>query len=213
MFGWGKKKATGALAEFEAVAAQNPRTPLDEAELLAVDIETTGLDPKKDAMLSIGWVPVRGRRIHLGEAGYMLIKQDRSVGTSATLHHLTDTQLATGYSPREALEAFLPRLAGTTMLVHFAPIEQRFLSALCEQEFGASLTVPTADTFQLERTHMEKMSTYPRGEDLRLPRVRARYSLPRYPNHNALIDAIACAELYLAMRAHLGYSTVRDIQL
>ncbi|WKD61049.1 DNA polymerase III PolC-type [Corynebacterium ciconiae DSM 44920] len=211
MFGWRAKKATGVLAEFNATAQHEAHVPLDEAELLAVDIETTGLHPSKDKMLSVGWVPVRGRQIRLEEAGYLLIKQDRPVGISATLHHLTDTQLATGHSPRRALEEFLPVLAGTVMLVHFAPIEQRFLSALCEQEFGAPLRVPTADTFQLERTHMEKMSTYPRGEDLRLPRVRARYNLPRYRNHNALIDAIACAELYLAMRAHRGYETVRDI--
>lgn len=48
---------------------------------------------------------------------------------------------------------------------------------------------------------MERMGTYPRGEDLRLPRVRQRYNLPTYANHNALTDAVACAELYLALTA------------
>ena len=31
--------------------------------------------------------------------------------------------------------------------------------------------------------------------------VRQRYSLPAYSNHNALTDAIACAELYLVSTA------------
>ncbi|WP_286204536.1 CBS domain-containing protein [Corynebacterium afermentans] len=57
------------------------------------------------------------------------------------------------------------------------------------------------DTFAMERRHMERMGTYPRGEDLRLPRVRQRYNLPMYANHNALTDAVACAELYLALTA------------
>ena len=48
---------------------------------------------------------------------------------------------------------------------------------------------------------MERMATYPRGEDLRLARVRQRYGLPAYRNHNALTDAVACAELYLALTA------------
>lgn len=57
------------------------------------------------------------------------------------------------------------------------------------------------DTFAMERRHMERMGTYPRGEDLRLARVHQRYSLPAYSNHNALTDAIACAELYLVLTA------------
>ena len=57
------------------------------------------------------------------------------------------------------------------------------------------------DTMTMERRHMERMGTYPRGEDLRLARVRHRYNLPHYGNHNALTDAIACAELYLAIDA------------
>jgi DNA polymerase-3 subunit epsilon len=58
---------------------------------------------------------------------------------------------------------------------------------------------------------MERMGTYPRGEDLRLARVRQRYGLPDYHNHNALTDALACAEQYLAHRATLPMSTLKDV--
>jgi DNA polymerase-3 subunit epsilon len=34
--------------------------------------------------------------------------------------------------------------------------------------------------------------------DLRLAKARGRYNLPRYPAHNALTDAIAAGELFLA---------------
>ena len=51
-------------------------------------------------------------------------------------------------------------------------------------------------------------------DELRLWRARRRYGLPRYRAHDALIDALACAELYLAQTAELrdrGVTTLRDL--
>lgn len=194
-------RATGALAAFNAVASPSAGTPLDELPLLAVDVETTGLDPKKDRLLSIGWVPVNGRGIDLSGAGEVIVHDTTGVGDSATLHGLTDDALAAGVPVAEALTEFLTALRGRAMLAHFAVMETGFLSLACRAEFGAGLEVPAVDTFELERRHMERMGTYPRGEDLRLARVRERYALPYYRNHRASTDALACAELYLAQTA------------
>lgn len=123
------------------------------------------------------------------------------VGESATVHGLTDDTLAAGLPVKEGLERFLVALRGRAMLAHFAVMESGFLSTACRREFRAGLSVPLVDTLDLERRHMERMGTYPRGEDLRLPRVRERYGLPDYRNHRAATDALSCAELYLALTA------------
>ena len=39
--------------------------PIRDNAWLAVDVETTGLDPSKDQLLSIGWVAVEGRDLSL----------------------------------------------------------------------------------------------------------------------------------------------------
>ncbi|APT84624.1 exonuclease domain-containing protein [Corynebacterium aquilae] len=219
MFGFGKARktatATGALKDFYAVAAPDKNTPLTQAPLLAVDVETTGLEPGKDHLLSIGWVALNGLSIDAGSAGHVIIDnpdtRDTSVGHSATIHGLTDDALAAGHSPQQALDAFLAALRGRAMLVHYAAMEKGFLSHALKQHYGAGLDVPIVDTFALERRHMERMFTYPRGEDLRLPRVRSRYGLPHYRSHNALTDALACAELYLALVAHGKATTLKPL--
>lgn len=207
------KFATGALKEFYDVPAPHPKTRLDELPLLAVDVETTGLDPGEHQIVSIGWVPVTGGIIELGGAGYTVIRGSEgfSVGSSAVIHQLTDDEIAAGLSMEEALTQLLTALRGRALLAHFAPMEQNFLSAACQEHFGAPLQLPIVDTFAIERRHMEKMATYPRGEDLRLARVRARYSLPQYANHQALTDALASAELYLAQTSQLNVSMLREI--
>ncbi len=207
------RKATGPLKAFYEVPAPDDHTPLDDLELLAVDVETTGMNPTKNQLVSIGWVPVTGGRIDLSGAGYVILRGSEafSVGSSATIHHLTDDEIARGVDHREAVGQLLEALQGKVMLAHFAAMEQRFISLACERNFGAPLKVKVVDTFALERRHMERMGTYPRGEDLRLARVRGRYGLPSYRNHNALTDALACAEQYLAHRATLAVNTLKDV--
>lgn len=215
LFGGSKRAgATGALAAFYEVPQPDPSTPIDQLEVLSVDVETTGLDANQHQLLSIGWVPVTARGVELGAARHVVIRPEGnvSVGQSATIHGLTDDQLASGVPVQDAVAELFQALAGKAMLVHFQEIEQKFLTKVCETHFGAPLEVPIIDTFAIERRHMEKMGTYPRGEDLRLGRVRARYGLPSYRGHHATIDALATAELYLAFLAHRNPAKLKDLQ-
>lgn len=213
LFGGGGKKGHGALAHFQKVAQPTKNTALAELPLLAVDMETTGLKADRDRILSIGWVPVNGVEIDLSGAGYVVVRHEGvEVGDSATIHRLTDDEVSLGIPEKEAITIVLEALAGRVLLAHFAALENNFLDAACRRHFGGGFKAPVVDTFSIERRHMERMGTYPRGEDLRLARVRARYGLPSYGNHNALSDALACAELYLAQRAHTKGDTLKAFQ-
>ncbi|MHA2788790.1 3'-5' exonuclease [Corynebacterium sp. S7] len=180
------------------------RGELEEGRFLAVDVETTGLKSKRDQLVSIGWVPVTDRVIDLSGAGYFVLA-GASVGDSALVHGVTDDDIANhGVAPEIVLEEFEKALESRGLLAHFAQMETGFISELHRQVRGKPWKFredQVTDTFALERRHMERMATYPRGEDLRLARVRERYGLPNYRNHNALTDALACAEVYLAITA------------
>ncbi|WJZ02455.1 exonuclease domain-containing protein [Corynebacterium freiburgense] len=206
------RKAQGALGDFYKVRPPAPVTSIKELPLLAVDVETTGLKPQEHDLLSIGWVPIDHGEIQLGGAGHRVLRGSE-VGDSAVIHRLTDDDIEQGIDAKEAVADLLRALEGRVMLVHWAAMETGFLSAACRKHFGADLIVPVVDTFAIERRHMERMGTYPRGEDLRLPRIRQRYGLPNYRSHNALIDALACAELYLALAASFRGNTLKSLQV
>lgn len=191
-------RASGPLAEFYRVPLQPDSTAADDLRLLALDIETTGLDPRKDTVLSVGWVPVDGDTITLGGAGHLVLAAGTEVGQSAVFHGITDDQVAAGTPVEEAVEQVLAALAGRAMLAHFASIETQFLSLLCERLYGAPLVTPVVDTLVLhDRLINRGFDDEARAGELRLWNARRRYGLPRYPAHGALTDAIACAELYL----------------
>jgi DNA polymerase-3 subunit epsilon len=191
-------RASGPLAEFYRVPLQPDSTAADDLRLLALDIETTGLDPRKDTVLSVGWVPVDGDTITLGGAGHLVLAAGTEVGQSAVFHGITDDQVAAGTPVEEAVEQVLAALAGRAMLAHFASIETQFLSLLCERLYGAPLVTPVVDTLVLhDRLINRGFDDEARAGELRLWNARRRYGLPRYHAHGALTDAIACAELYL----------------
>jgi len=193
------------LADYYAVPVPGPATPASELALLAIDVETTGLDPARDVVLSIGFVPVDGRTITLGGARSMLLRGVASVGQSATIHHLTDDAVSAGLERAEALSVTLAALAGRVLLAHHAPIELQFLSRACVEEFGAPFVSPAIDTMLLQnRIVAPGFDDEARVDELRLWNARGRYGLPRYGAHAAATDALACAELYLAQVAELG---------
>ena len=194
----------GPLRDYLEAPLPGLDTPLADLGLLAVDIETTGLDPRRDRVLSIGWLPVDGGRVVLGGAGRVVVHDVEGVGQSATVHGLTDDELAGGVPIEDAVARLLAALSGRVLLAHFARIETEFLAAVCEKAWGAALPCVVVDTFELERRAVAgSWGSEPVSGALRLWTARERRGLPVYRAHEALTDALACAELYLAQRAEL----------
>lgn len=216
----------GPVRRYLDTPGPRPRTPLEELRLLAVDVETTGLDPRRDRVLSVGFVPVDGDRIVLGGAGSVLVRaggdggDDDGVGQSATVHGITDDDVAGGISVEQALDLVFDALPGRVLLAHHSRIEIDFLGTLCRRTFGVRPPLAAVDTLGLQRRVAGAgidmgFTVEPAGEDLRLWGARERFGLPRSRAHDALGDAVACAELYLAQVAELGLrgaSTLRDLR-
>ena len=142
-------RASGPLARFYGTPTPDDDTPAPELPLLAIDIETTGLNPAADRMLSVGHVPVDGLTITLAGARHRILAAGVDVGQSAVFHGITDDQVAVGTPVADAIAEVLEALAGRVLLAHFARIEMDFLSRACTRLFGAPLVVPVVDTLVL----------------------------------------------------------------
>lgn len=183
-------------------------------EFLAVDIETSSLDPRQGEWLSIGWAVLSGGRVRLADAEHLLLAPARSVGQSATIHQIRDCELTQGVEPAVALEQLLRAAAGRVLVFHYAKLDLAFLNLASATCYGAPLLLPHLDTLSLERDMLQRQGRVLRSGDLKLASCRRRYHLPDYPPHNALIDAVATAELLLAQlrcRSRGGSLRLRDI--
>lgn len=180
----------------------SPSADWREGSFLVCDAEMSSLEVADGELLSLGWVCVDQGSIALDSARHILINADQTVGQSATIHHLRDCELSDGVSSREALLELLAAAQGKWLVFHNATLDMAFLNRLTQQHFGAPLLVPIVDTLQLEHARLKRQDQPIKPGDLRLSACRARYNLPPYPAHNALLDALATAELLIAQAKH-----------
>ena len=188
--------AASALPDADATAGA--------CEFVCLDIETSGLDATTAELLSVGWVAVRNGRIPLSSAVRLLARPEGEVGDSATIHGLTDTAVAGGAPVGHVLDRVVDALAGRILVVHHAGLDKALLDRLCQSRYGCALAVPVLDTLALAYARRQRRHHVAGLESLRLGDLRAAYGLPRYAAHDCLVDALATAELLLAMLAHDG---------
>lgn len=175
-----------------------------EQDFLVVDTETSSLSVTEGEILSIGWVVIAGGKIQLSTSRHIILAANKTVGQSAGIHLLRDCELEGGASHREMMLQFLDVAANKVLVFHHAPLDIGFLNLLSSNEFKAPVVLPVVDTLELEKNKILRQSDVIADGALRLGSCRTRYGLPDLPAHNALMDALATAELLLAQVAYKG---------
>ncbi len=185
-------------------------TPLKDIEFVALDLETTGLDPENDGIVSIGTVPFTLSRIRLSKARHWTVRPKAKLEEeSVVIHGITHNDIVDAPKLNDILEEVLLALSGKIVVVHYRRIEREFLNNALNKIIGEGIEFPVLDTLQIESDYQKKASSGvinrfkgKVAESVRLGQTRRRYGLPDYPPHNALTDAIATAELLQAQMAH-----------
>jgi DNA polymerase III subunit epsilon len=207
-----RRYPAGPVRALAAAPPQSRRTPVSQVGFLAVDIETTGLDPAADHVLALGWVPVSAGELLLDGAGERMVRppDGAEVGESATVHGLTDDELASAQDLEDVLPALLEALQGRVLVAHYAPIELKFLARAVQASYGVRAPLTAVDTMDLQ----QRLVTGLHGEVppglLSLDDARHSFGLPRYAAHRALTDAMAAGELFLAQAAELEHRLGRE---
>jgi DNA polymerase-3 subunit epsilon len=187
----------------------------DAVTYWALDLETGGLDSRRDPVLAVGMVPIRTGTVRLGEGYHTLVRPDGPGidPSSMVAHQLVRADVAGAPRMAEVLPEVDRRLREGVLVVHHQSIDVVFL----RREFGR-LGRPwprprVVDTAKLLAVagRLGQPGLAADQIERNLSRARTQYGLPEYDAHDALIDAIATAELFLALRKRLGISRLRDI--
>jgi len=198
------------LKKFFEAGVIEPETPLNEVPFVALDFETTGLNPQEHGIVSAGMVPFTLARIRCRKASHFIVKPRQTLlSESVTIHGITHSDVQSAPDLDDVLHDFLPKLAKKIVVVHYRQIERNFLNLALLTRIQEQLFFPVVDTMVLEQKILRKQrsvisSLLGRRStlSLRLPDIRERYGLPRYHLHHAMTDALATAELLQAQVAH-----------
>ena len=198
-----RKCSNPVLAEYLVSCAHLEPDHMANTPMIAVDLELTGLDRRKDQIIAIGWTLIDEARIRMGGNRHILVAADQSVGSSAAIHELMDHEVAAGEPLERGLEQLFTAATGRLWVFHHALLDLDFLKAAVRKWAGTTPAFLVLDTMQIEHRQRHRRDVPVKQGDMQLGQLRKQYGLPRYKGHNALSDAFATAELTLAIAARL----------
>ncbi|WP_196138423.1 exonuclease domain-containing protein [Aliikangiella sp. G2MR2-5] len=172
--------------------------------IVSIDLETSGLNDD-DNIVSMGICPFENLSIKLVQCRHFLVNSDSALKKdSVVIHKITHDQMAKGIDSISAFKQFLNYCHHSLLLVHYHPVEKKFLQKLAMHITGNKIPIFFLDTFIIEEKIMARRQQAISATSLRLFNLRKKYGLPAYNAHNALEDAISTAELFLAQLASIN---------
>ncbi|MDH3402880.1 MAG: 3'-5' exonuclease [Acidobacteriota bacterium] len=198
----------------------DPRTPIGEASFVSFDTELTGLDRKRDSIIAIGAVRLRGGRIFPAQSFYSLVRPDGELKSrSVVVHGLTHTDLEHAAPAAKVLPEFVDFIGDSVLVGHFVHIDTGFVGRALRRSWGVKLASPAVDTSTLHDWLTDNDSALARhygGVAVKkdLFSTAQRYGIPLDRPHAALADAFVTAQLFQRLLHFLpgcGVLTLRDL--
>lgn len=172
------------------------------ARFVVVDLETTGLDPRRDGVISFAAVPVDGGRIVVGETVTGLVRPAAPPPPpSIEVHGLRAQDLAAAAPAPEALEPLVRAMRDRILVAHVAGIERAFLRPHVRppERWLRRRAVDTALLWRLLGIHRGDGDPGPSS----LAELAVSLGLPAHRPHDAEGDALTTAQAFLALATHL----------
>jgi DNA polymerase-3 subunit epsilon len=195
---------------FESTWADD--APVDDVRFVVLDSETTGLDPRKDRLVTVGAVAVRAGEILLEDSFEAMLQVQHNT-SAVTVHGVTRDEARTGIEEPEALEGFLAYVKDGVIVGHHIGHDIQTFNAAYERQFGFQLRNRSLDTMELT-LHLERDGAFESGEQIRafsLDALCLRFSVIPHDRHTAPGDAFLTAQVFqrlLRLAARFGRTTL-----
>jgi DNA polymerase III subunit epsilon len=209
MLGW-------FLGRRGAAPGINERMPLAQASFAIIDTELTGLDGKRDSILSIGAVRMRSGKIEIGDAFVRLVSPETVMkAENVVIHEITPSDVAAKPAIDTVLPEFLAFCGDAVLVGHMIAIDMEFLDRDARRVTGKPVPNARIDTFSVYTWLRKKLKTYP-CLSASLPStglydVARCFGVPVEGAHNALMDAFMTAQIFQRFIPMLQTAGARDL--
>ena len=181
----------------EAYAFLFDEPPSDE--VVVFDTETTGLNPKKDEILSIGAVIVKENKILTSQKFELFVKPTRDINEeSIKIHQIRNIDLQNGLESKEAILQFLQFIGSRPLVGYYIEFDTKMVNKYVKALLGISLPNEQIEVSGIY--HDKKIKLIPDGTiDLRFDVMMKDLGLPIFGKHDALNDAVMTAMMYIKL--------------
>ncbi len=186
-----------------------PRTalniPFESSRYVVMDVETSGLNLRKDKLISIGAVAVVNGRIALGDCFYIVLQQEvASERDNILLHEISGSKQRAGKPAADALLGFLEFIGKDPLVAFHVAFDKTMLRKSIRQYLGFAFKHPWLDLAYvlpgLNPLAAHRLHT--------LDDWSNHFVIGNEARHNALADALATAQLLLIAQNQAGLKKI-----
>jgi DNA polymerase III subunit epsilon len=199
------------VAEWSQLERDGLGEDFAHTSFVVVDTEASGLDVRRDRLLSIGACIVEGEGVSLGRSFYRELRQQTVSATdNILLHGIGGKAQLEGEIHAEALSAFLEFAGKRTLVAFNAPFDHVFLAGAMRRYLGVRFAPRWIDLAELPK------AMFPADAEVHktLDDWLRRFGIDDVDRHNALGDAYGTAQLFVVMlkkARHEGYGNARGL--
>ena len=175
-------------------------TPVEQVRFVVLDTETTGLDPRRDRIITIGAVAVAEGEIRLDDAFEVMLKLAYN-NSSVTVHGITRDEALEGMEEPAALRLFLDYLRDGVIVGHHIGHDIEALNCACERHFQQRLQNRSLDTMDLtlRLNDLGAFADRPMADGFSLDALCTMFGVTAHDRHTAGGDAFITARIFLRL--------------
>jgi len=190
-----------------------------EMRYVVIDTELTGLDERKDSIVSIAAIRMVGGRIDLEDTFYRLVNPETELtAESVIIHGITPSEVAKKPGIEKALSEFLQFCGNDVVVGHCVSIDLSFINREMKRMLGYTMKNHAVDTSAIYEWIQKKFSSrraFPYSfTDSGLYDIAQFFGIPVNGAHNAVMDAFITAQVFqrfIPMLIDGGIKSIGDL--
>ena len=168
-------------------------------EYVCLDCETSGLNSKKDEILSIGAVHIKDNKILMRKTFNIFLKPSKNINVeSIKIHHIRPVDLKNGIDAQEAIYQLLDFIGSRPIVGYYIKFDVAIISRYTKEFIGIKLPNKTIEVSSMYYKTIRKRSDY-QFVDLRFDTILKKLDIPILGKHDALNDALMTAMIFLKL--------------
>ena len=174
-------------------------------EWVAIDCETTGLDVRRDEIVSIGAVRIVGNRLMTSQRLELIVRPERSLKVaSMRVHRLRESDVAQGLESQQAVRRLLEFIGSRPLVGYYLEFDVAMLNRVIWPMLGVRLPQAAIELsamyYDFKFCQLPARTQSP-SIDLSFAAIMSDLALPVREAHDALNDAVMAGLAFVKLRA------------
>ena len=180
------------IDDWHRLSAADLAVAHEQQRYVVVDVETSGLNMKKDRLISIGAIALREGRLDFSDAFQVVLRQAQvSTHANILIHGIGGSAQSGGVDPVEGLLAFLQYVGKSPLVAYHAFFDQSMIGKAMREYLGMELDQPWIDLAWV----LPDFFSFRGDANVALDDWLHHFGIESILRHNAVSDAYATAKL------------------